>query len=105
MSKDPNSHTSNHQSSIEAIEPWFRGDKISIPPLREFNHTINRTEDNGDVGDDDGGDEELEFGGFGEGGGDAGETGVTPGAVPEVQCCDGEDDVASALDYDTGFLE
>src|SRR5438045_1086853 len=79
VSNNPNRHTSNHQSGIKAIKPWFRGDKISIPSLRKFNDTINCAENNGDVGEDDGGDEEFEFGGFGEGGGDSGEAGVAAG--------------------------
>ena len=84
VSNNPNRDTSNHQSGIKAIKPRFRGDEISIPSLRKFNDTINCAENNGDVGDDDGGDEEFEFGGFGERSGDAGETGVTAGTVPEV---------------------
>ena len=104
MSHDPNAHTNNHQGSIKSIKPWLSSNKISTPPLGQLHHSINRSQDDGEIRDDDGRDEEFEFARFGEGSGETLAAGVGAGAVPQEEGDEGEDYVAGALDYDTGFL-
>jgi len=104
MSDGPNSHTQDHQRGVKPVKPGLRGNQVAVPALCKLDDTVDGSGDDAQVADYEGGDEELEFAGLGEGCWDAVSAGVAARAVPEEKGCEGEDDVADALDYDTCFL-
>jgi len=78
--------------------------KVSPPPLRQFNHPVHRTEDNHTIRHHDRHDEQFEGRGGRKWRENVSFSTTLAGAEVEIETDKGEYDVSDCLDYDSDFL-